>query len=80
MSEVGESWNAAVLAELRAIRAAIERIAIPTETEHGDRLVVPTVEPIWDCGHQHPTRREAVFCKRAQHAAAPPNADAGASE
>ncbi len=67
-----------IIDELRSIRAAIERLTLPTETEHGDRLVYPasaksnlntTDGPLWQCGHHHPTRGEAMRCEAEQEAA-----------
>lgn len=49
----------AVLAELREVRKSLDRI--------GDRmtLLVPaSPATLWDCGHRHWTRDEAIACKR----------------
>lgn len=51
-----------VLVELRAIRAAIERLAEPNAANDiGDGLV-------YTCGHRHRSRADAVRCLAAQQA------------
>lgn len=52
--------NDDLLAELRAIRAAVERM----ETKLiADTLAAELAGPVWQCGHRHSTRGEAIRCK-----------------
>lgn len=54
----------AILTELHAIRTRLDQIAaVVTGHQARDELM-----PIWDCGHKHQTRGEAVRCRRGQEA------------
>ena len=50
-----------LLAELRLIRAALERLSSrPSDEPHRD------AGPMWQCGHRHLSRRQAVECQQRE--------------
>lgn len=59
----------AILAELRAIRTALDKLAAHVVGEQTKRELMP----IWDCGHRHASRGEAIRCKHERA-----NGEAGA--
>ena len=58
-----------ILVELRAIRAAVERLT-PTEPHVVDRgwVDMPSSGPVYTCGHRHRSRADAVRCLAEQQA------------
>lgn len=64
-------WDA-ILAELRLIRASMDRIAALVASEQTKAELMP----MWDCGHRHVSRGEARRCKR--DGLIPERAEAGA--
>lgn len=62
----------AILDELRLIRASMDKIAALVAGEQTKAELMP----VYQCGHRHRSRVEAVACGR--DSLTPPNADAGA--
>lgn len=66
-------WDA-ILAELRAIRASMDKIAALVAGEQARAELLP----VWACGHRHMTRGEALVCGKQSDNLVPAKADEGA--
>lgn len=60
---VETDWDG-LIDELRLMRGALDKIAARVTSEKTRHELMP----IWDCGHRHAGRDEAIACKRSQAA------------
>jgi hypothetical protein len=59
-----------LMAELRGIRATLDRIAASVVSEQARHDLLGG--PVWSCGHRHDSRSAALACARAAQATPAP--------